>query len=95
VRDSYLKYFKPLGYPAGVYRVGPLARLNVAASAGTPRADRELEEFRQRFGAVVHARLIELLHALETMEALLADPAILGTWIRARAGVNAVGRRWD
>ena len=31
-RDSYLKapYYKPLGYPAGIYRVGPLARLNVA-----------------------------------------------------------------
>ena len=29
---SYLKapYFKPLGFPDGVYRVGPLARLNVA-----------------------------------------------------------------
>ena len=29
---SYLKspYYKPLGYPDGVYRVGPLARLNVA-----------------------------------------------------------------
>ena len=32
LRDSYLKapYFKPTGYPDGVYRVGPLARLNVA-----------------------------------------------------------------
>ena len=29
--DSYLKspYYKPLGYPDGIYRVGPLARLNV------------------------------------------------------------------
>ena len=41
---SYMKfpYYKPLGYPGGTYRVGPLARLNVAKSAGTPRADREL-----------------------------------------------------
>src|SRR5579883_1693897 len=32
--DSYLKapYFKPLGYPNGAYRVGPLARLNVAGT---------------------------------------------------------------
>jgi NAD-reducing hydrogenase large subunit len=99
VRDSYLKapYFKPLGYPDGVYRVGPLARLNVAASAGTLRAEKELDEFRQRFGAVVHgafhyhyARLIELLHGLETMESLLADSAILDKWVRARAGVNAL-----
>ena len=35
---SYMKfpYYKPLGYPGGKYRVGPLARLNVAKSAGTP-----------------------------------------------------------
>jgi NAD-reducing hydrogenase large subunit len=99
LRDSYLKapYYKPLGYPEGVYRVGPLARLNVAASAGTPRADRELDEFRRRFGPVVHgafhyhyARLIELLHALETMEALLSDAAILDTRVRARADVNVL-----
>ena len=61
-----------------VYRVGPLARLNVADECGTPEADRELAEFRQRFGAMVHssfhfhyARLIELLHALEKIEVLL------------------------
>jgi NAD-reducing hydrogenase large subunit len=97
--DSYLKapYYKPLGYPDGVYRVGPLARLNVASLTGTPRADRELAEFRQRFGPVVHgafhyhyARLIELLHALESMELLLGDPAILDPRVRSRAGVNAL-----
>ena len=50
--DSYLKspYYKPLGYPDGIYRVGPLARLNVCARMGTPLADRELAEFRQRGG---------------------------------------------
>ena len=99
MRDSYLKapYFKPLGYPDGVYRVGPLARLNVAGTAGTPRAAKELEEFRQRFGPVVHgafhyhyARLIELLHGLEKIGELLEDPAILDTRVRARAGVNAL-----
>ena len=37
---SYLKsaYYKPHGYPDGMYRVGPLARLNVADRCGTPRA---------------------------------------------------------
>jgi len=56
LRDSYLKapYFKPQAYPAGIYRVGPLARLNVAEQTGTPLADRELAEYRQRFGPVVH-----------------------------------------
>jgi NAD-reducing hydrogenase large subunit len=96
-RDSYMKapYFRPAGYPGGAYRVGPLARLNVAASLGSPRAQCELEEFRQRGGPVVHssfyyhyARLIELLHGLERMEELLAGPSILDTHVRARAEVN-------
>ena len=52
LRDSYLKapYYKPVGYPDGIYRVGPLARLNVADRCGTPAADCELAEFRQRCG---------------------------------------------
>ena len=37
-----------------------------------------------------YARLIEALYALERMEALLADPAILDTHVRAHAGVNAL-----
>lgn len=99
VKDSYLKspYFKPLGYPDGLYRVGPLARLNAADRMGTPQADAELEEFRQRFGRVAHsaflyhyARLIEVVYALERMEALANDPRILDTHVRAKAGVNAL-----
>jgi NAD-reducing hydrogenase large subunit len=98
-RDSYLKapYYVPQGYPEGVYRVGPLARLNVADRCGTPRADAELEEFRQRFGRLAHssflyhyARLIEVIHALERMETLLNDPRILETHVRAKADVNAL-----
>jgi NAD-reducing hydrogenase large subunit len=75
--------------------VGPLGRLNVAEQTGTPVADRELAEYRQRCGKVVHssfhyhyARLIELLHGLEKIERLLADPAILDTHVRSHAGVN-------
>jgi NAD-reducing hydrogenase large subunit len=98
-KDSYLKspFYRPLGYPAGVYRVGPLARINVADQCGTADADRELAEFRQRFGRVAHssflyhyARLIETVYALERMEALLDDPRILDTHVRARAGVNSL-----
>jgi NAD-reducing hydrogenase large subunit len=96
--NSYLKapYFKPRGFPEGVYRVGPLARLNVADCIGTPEAQRELEEFRQRFGRVPssaflyhYARLIEALYGVEKIEALLEDPEILCTDVRARATVNA------
>ena len=45
---SYLKYphYKPLGFPKGVYRVGPLARLNVASRMKTPKAQKEFEAFK-------------------------------------------------
>ena len=95
--DSYLKapYYKPVGFPEGVYRVGPLARLNVADRCGTPLADAELEAYRDRYGRIVqsgfhyhYARLIEALYGLERMAQLLDDPAILGTKVRAHAGVN-------
>jgi NAD-reducing hydrogenase large subunit len=98
LRESYLKapYFRPQGFPDGVYRVGPLARMNVAGRCGTPRADAELMEFRHRFGAPAHssflfhyARLIEIIYALERVEALLNDSQILDTHVRATAGVNA------
>ena len=94
---SYMKfpYYKPLGYPGGMYRVGPLARLNVCNATGTALADRELREFRQRGrGAVCAsfyyhwARLIEMLHAVERIEELAADPDILNRQVRARAGQN-------
>src|SRR5262249_7786478 len=43
--SSYLKspYYKPLGYPYGMYRVGPLARLNIAERMGTPEAEKEFK----------------------------------------------------
>ncbi|MDT8067093.1 MAG: Ni/Fe hydrogenase subunit alpha [Terriglobia bacterium] len=99
LRESYLKapYFTPKGISDGVYRVGPLARLNVADRCGTPKADAELKEFRQRFGHPAHsaflfhyARLVEIVYALERMEELLSEPAILDTHVRAMAGVNAM-----
>jgi len=100
--DSYMKapYYKPAGFPDGIYRVGPLARLNVADRCGTPEADKELEEYRGRLGAGAerrivqsgfhyhYARLIEALYALERIAELLADPAIVGTKVRAHADVN-------
>jgi NAD-reducing hydrogenase large subunit len=98
LRESYLKapYFKPVGFPGGVYRVGPLGRLNVADRCGTPKADVELEEFRQRFGRLPqsaflfhYARLIEIVYAMERIETLLNDPQLLDKHVRATAGVNA------
>ncbi len=94
---SYLKstYWKAMGYPDGIYRVGPLARLNVAERTGTPRADEELEKFRWRVGRVAgssfhyhYARLIDTLHAIEKIELLLRKPEILDKHTQAHAGIN-------
>lgn len=94
---SYTKfpYYKPLGYPDGCYRVGPLARLNIVKSMGTPKAEKELLEFKELSSGPVassfyyhHARLIEILYGIERIEEILADPKILGKHVRATAGVN-------
>lgn len=93
---SYMKfpYYKPRGYPAGIYRVGPLARLNNADACGTPYADVALAEFRtlQEDGLPVassfhyhYARLVEIIYGIEMMQRLLKEDAILDTHVRARA----------
>jgi len=95
---TYLKfpYFKPHGYPDGIYRVGPLARLNIADALGTPRAETEWAEFRELNRNVVlssfhyhYARLIEMMHCAERIEQLLNEPDILDERVRAQAGPNA------
>jgi NAD-reducing hydrogenase large subunit len=84
---SYLKfpYYKKLGWPGGVYRVGPLGRLNVAEHISTPLADEELKVFKSLNGGKPlentlyfhYARLIETLFATERARVLLEDPDIL------------------
>ncbi len=95
---SYMKfpYYLPAGYPDGIYRVGPLARLNNCDFCGTPAADAALDEFRglqqhRPVSSSFHfhfARLVEIIFALERMEQLLNDPEIIGTRTRARARGN-------
>jgi NAD-reducing hydrogenase large subunit len=97
--DSYLKspYYKPLGYPRGLYRVGPLARLNVCSHMGVPLAEHELKEFRYRFHGTAtssflyhYARLIEILAALELIDRLIDDPDLTSDHLRAVAGINCL-----
>lgn len=94
---SYLKfpYYKPAGYPDGIYRVGPLARLNIINFCGTPLADAEWAEFRELGrGAVLssfhyhYARLIEILNGIERIEHILNKPDILSKNVRAYAEPN-------
>jgi NAD-reducing hydrogenase large subunit len=88
---SYLKfpYYKKLGWPNGVYRVGPLGRLNASKQIDTPLADAELKIFKSLNGSKPventllyhYARLIEVLFAAERVKVLLDDPDILSTEI--------------
>lgn len=95
---SFLKspYYKPYGYPAGMIRVGPLARLNSVARCGTPQADKWLVRFqalpeleRQSSFHYHYARLIEMLYGVERIEALLNEPDILSKHVRAFAQPNS------
>ena len=94
---SYLKspFFKSLGYPDGIYRVGPLARLNIIDRCGTPKADQEWTEFRAlRRGVILssfhqhYARLIEILYGIERIEQILLEADILDKHVRAFAKPN-------
>ncbi len=86
---SYLKfpYYKKLGYPAGVYRVGPLGRLNTVDKIDTPMANEELKLFKSlKPGKPIentlyyhYARLIEALFAVERVNVLCEDRDILST----------------
>ncbi|WP_321312731.1 Ni/Fe hydrogenase subunit alpha [Halarcobacter sp.] len=96
--DSFLKspYYKPLGYKEGMYRVGPLARLNIANRCGTYLADIEFERFKNlNNGKPVlnsfyyhYARLIEIIYAIERIEELLNEEQTLDSQIRAYASIN-------
>jgi NAD-reducing hydrogenase large subunit len=96
---SYLKfpYYKPLGYEKGMYRVGPLSRVNICDYIETPLAEAERRLFKELAGnaGVVncsffyhYARLIETLFAIEKIEMLLHHPEITGGNIRAKAMIN-------
>jgi NAD-reducing hydrogenase large subunit len=95
---SYLKYpyYKPLGFDAGFYRVGPLARLNVATRMRNPLAREEFRKFKALGdGKPVHgtffyhyARLIEALSSIEEAEKLLNDPEVTSKNIQTQGRWN-------
>jgi F420-non-reducing hydrogenase large subunit len=102
---SYLKfpYWKERGWPDGIYRVAPLARVNVCDKISTPLANDMLTDFRNAFGRMPqqtllyhYVRLIELMYASERAVEILNDPDITSTdvWtkpeVRAATGVGVV-----
>lgn len=82
---SYLKFpfYKKLGWPSGIYRVGPLARINACDRISTPVANEELNQFRKMFGCPAspvllynYARMIELVYAVERGQDLIGNEMI-------------------
>jgi F420-non-reducing hydrogenase large subunit len=97
---TYMKplYLKNIGWSgfvdgreSGIYRVGPLARLNVSERMATPLAQSEYERMFESLGgkpahqtmAYHWARLIEVLYAAERMEALSCDEELLDPKVRS------------
>jgi NAD-reducing hydrogenase large subunit len=102
---SYMKfpYLRSLGAQLGWYRVGPLARVQNCDFIPSARAEVERQAFvAWGRGEPVHAtlayhwaRMIEMLHAVEVIAELLADPALLSgdlltSGVRQHHGVGMI-----
>jgi NAD-reducing hydrogenase large subunit len=102
VRDwSYMKFpfIRSIGPEKGWYRVGPLARVNTASFIDTPLAEAERKEFKKvtadkpnNLTMAYHwARMIELLHSIEKIQALLNDKDLQGTDLLTKGERREVG----
>jgi len=89
---TYMKFpfYKSLGYPGGVYRAGPLGRLNACKGITTPLANAEFKLYKKLSpnglveGSMYfhYARLIELIYSIERTRELLSDRDITSTDIQ-------------
>jgi len=84
-------YLKSPGWPTGIVQVGSTARMNVNQRAKTEVADREMKEFKRKFGSPTHAtllfdyaRLIDLIYACERVQELLGDKDLVRTDTRVK-----------
>lgn len=94
---SWLKFpfYKKQGWPDGIYRVGPLARVNAADEIPTPKANELLHEFREKFGRYPghtllfhYARLIETVYAAERALQILDDPELMSNDFRKKLKIQ-------
>jgi len=105
---SYMKfpYLKDIGWKglsdgkdSGIYRVGPLGRLNASEGMATSLADKEYKKMFETLGgrpvnstlAFHWARLIELLYATERAMELVKDSEITSQKIRNPVGEPGEG----
>ncbi len=100
-----LPYLKNVGWQgleegagSGIYRVGPLARVNVSEGFTTPLAHAEYEKLQRTLGKPAHstlayhwARVMEMLHAAERMVELSEDKDITGDHVRNKPGEPGEG----
>lgn len=86
VENSYAKeVYLNMDGGEQMYRVGPLARINVADSMETPLAQGAFESFKKNFPQPCHnailqmyAKLIELVYVCEKANEIINDPALRG-----------------
>ena len=103
---SKFTYLKKVGWKgltagpeSGVYRVGPLGRLNASEGMATPLANAEYKRMYETLGgkpvqstlAFHWARLVELLYAAERAVELSTDPSITKTDLRNPIGKPGEG----
>lgn len=103
---SKFTYLKELGWhgftsgpDSGIFRVGPLGRLNAANGMATPLANEEYKRMYKTLGgrpvnstlAFHWARLIELMYAAERTLELSLDPGITDTDLRNPVGEPGEG----
>jgi coenzyme F420-reducing hydrogenase alpha subunit len=91
---SYMKF--PALKSGKSFRVGPLARVNIAGNISYPITAKEMMWFKGKFGEPAHktlpyhfARYIEVLYAFERIEKLLRDKDIFKDDIFVRPEVKA------
>ncbi len=99
VANSYLKYpfYKKAGWPNGVYRVAPLARLNVVDKINTTLANQELAKYKalgqgrpvEQSMYQHYARVIELMYAVERAQQLINDDEIVHKEVRVTVNRQA------
>lgn len=84
-------YLKGFALPDAIVQVGPTARMNVNNKVATELADKELQEFKRKFGSPAHAtllfdyaRLIDLMYACERAKELLEDESLAKTDTRVK-----------
>ena len=82
--ESMHLYYKPAGYPDGIYRSNSLSRINVTTKMATDLAEDAFKKFKEKLGSISNhtyaypwVRIIEAIESIEIIKNLLEDPDIV------------------